>query len=81
MRPAFLLRMAVREARSGWQRLLFFLLSIAVGVGALVGIASFSANLEGAIRREARTLMAADLEVVSTQEFAAGPRAAIAAWT
>ena len=80
MRPAFLLRMAVREARTGWQRLLFFLLSIAVGVGALVGIASFSANLEGAIRREARTLMAADLEVVSSQEFAAEPRAAIAGW-
>ena len=80
MKPAFLLRMAVREARTGWQRLLFFLLSIAVGVGALVGIASFSANLEGAIRREARTLMAADLEVVSTQDFAPGPRAAIAAW-
>jgi putative ABC transport system permease protein len=81
VRPAFLLRMAAREARTGWQRLLFFLLSIAVGVGALVGIASFSANLEGAIRREARTLMAADLEVVSTQDFAAEPRAAIAAWT
>jgi len=80
VKAAFLLRMAVREGRTGWQRLLFFLLSIAVGVGALVGIASFSANLESAIRREARTLMAADLEVVSTQDFAAGPRAAIAAW-
>lgn len=81
MRPAFLLRMAAREARGGWRRLLFFVLSIAVGVGALVGIASFSANLEGAIRGEARTLMAADLEVVSTQEFAATSRATIAAWT
>ncbi len=80
MKAAFLLRMAVREARTGWQRLLFFLLSIAVGVGALVGIASFSANLEGAIRREARTLMAGDLEVVSSQEFEPATRAAIAAW-
>ena len=80
MKASFLLRMAVREARTGWQRLLFFLLSIAVGVGALVGIASFSANLEGAIRREARTLMAGDLEVVSSQEFDAQTRAAIAAW-
>lgn len=69
MRAGFLLRMAVREVRTGWQRLLFFLLSIAVGVGALVGIASFSANLEGAIRREARTLMAADLELSSSQVF------------
>ena len=80
MKAGFLLRMAVREARTGWQRLLFFLLSIAVGVGALVGIASFSANLEGAIRREARTLMAGDLEVVSSQVFDAETRAAIAAW-
>ncbi|MBK9758332.1 MAG: ABC transporter permease [Nannocystis sp.] len=80
MRPGFLLKMAVREVRTGWQRLLFFLLSIAVGVGALVGIASFSANLEGAIRREARTLMAADLELTSSQPFDAETRAAAAAW-
>jgi putative ABC transport system permease protein len=80
VKASFLLRMAAREARTGWQRLLFFLLSIAVGVGALVGIASFSANLEGAIRREARTLMAGDLEVVSSQEFDAQARDAVAAW-
>lgn len=80
MNAGFLLRMAVREARTGWRRLLFFVLSIAVGVGALVGIASFSANLEQAIRREARTLMAADLEVASDRPLTEGPRAAIAAW-
>lgn len=79
MRAKFLLRMAYREARTGWRRLLFFLLSIAVGVGALVGIASFSVNIEQAIRREARTLMAADLEVASDRPLADGPRAAIAA--
>ena len=77
MRPGFLLRMAVREVRTGWQRLLFFVLSIAVGVGALVGIASFSANLEGAIRREARTLMAADVQLTSNQPFAEETRAAL----
>ncbi len=77
MRPGFLLRMAVREVRTGWQRLLFFVLSIAVGVGALVGIASFSANLEGAIRREARTLMAADVQLTSNQPFDAETRAAL----
>lgn len=78
MRPGFLLRMAAREVRTGWQRLLFFVLSIAVGVGALVGIASFSANLEGAIRREARTLMAADVQLQSNQPFTADTRAALA---
>jgi putative ABC transport system permease protein len=77
VRAGFLLRMAVREVRTGWQRLLFFLLSIAVGVGALVGIASFSANLEGAIRREARTLMAADLELSSSQVFDAATLQAV----
>ena len=71
--------MAVREVRTGWQRLLFFLLSIAVGVGALVGIASFSANLEGAIRREARTLMAADVEITSSQPFDAATIAVVQA--
>lgn len=70
--------MAVREVRTGWRRLLFFVLSIAVGVGALVGIASFSANLEGAIRREARTLMAADVQLTSNQPFDAETRATLA---
>lgn len=79
MRAGFLLRMAVREVRTGWQRLLFFLLSIAVGVGALVGIASFSANLESAIRREARTLMAADVQLTSNQPFTDDTRTALAA--
>ena len=36
----FVLRMAVREIRASWRRLLFFFVCIAVGVGAIVALRS-----------------------------------------
>ena len=36
----FVLRMAGREARSAWSRLLFFFLCVALGVGAIVALRS-----------------------------------------
>ncbi len=59
----FALRMALRELRRGRRRFLFFLLCIAIGVAGLVGIKGFNANLQQALLREARTLMAADMKV------------------
>ena len=37
---AFILRMALREIRASWQRLLFFFVCIAVGVAAIVALRS-----------------------------------------
>ena len=59
----FPLRMAWRETRAAWKHFLYFFVCIALGVGALVGVALFSANVERAVTREARGLMGGDLEV------------------
>ncbi len=58
-----LLAMAWRETRGSFRHFLFFLACIALGVGALVGVTGFSAGLEQTIRKEARALMAGDVEV------------------
>ncbi|MFM8541484.1 MAG: ABC transporter permease [Nitrospira sp.] len=59
----FPLKMAWRESRSSWRHFLHFFVCIALGVGALVGVALFSANVERAVTREARGLMGGDLEI------------------
>lgn len=56
-------RMAWREIRAGWRHFLFFLVCIAVGVGALVTVSVFATNVEQTIAREARSLMGGDIEV------------------
>ncbi|ULA65407.1 MAG: FtsX-like permease family protein [Nitrospira sp.] len=59
----FILKMAWRETRAAWRHFFYFLTSIAVGVGALVGVSLFSAHLEQAVTKEARGLLGGDLEV------------------
>ena len=59
----FMLKMAWRETRAAWRHFLYFLVCIAVGVGALVAVSLFGANVEGAVSREARSLLGGDLEV------------------
>ena len=55
--------MVWRETRGSFRHFLFFLACIALGVGALVGVTGFSAGLEQTIRKEARALIAGDVEV------------------
>ena len=57
----FVLRMAVRETRSAWKRLVFFFVCIAVGVGAIVSLRSVIQSVRGVLSTEARTLIAADI--------------------
>ncbi|MEK7726361.1 MAG: ABC transporter permease, partial [Nitrospirota bacterium] len=59
----FILKMAWRETRAAWRHFFYFLTSVAVGVGALVGVSLFSAHLEQAVTKEARGLLGGDLEV------------------
>ncbi len=59
----FALAMAWRETRAAWRHFLYFFVCIALGVGALVGVALFSVNVEQAVTREARGLMGGDLEI------------------
>ena len=61
-------RMAWREARAAAPKFLFVIFGVAAGVGALTGVRGFSAAFQDSLRKEARTLMAADLLI---RQFAA----------
>ena len=61
----FVLRMALREIRASWRRLLFFFICIAIGVGSIVALRSLIQTVRIALSGEARTLLGGDL-VVST---------------
>lgn len=65
----FIFNLTRREIRSSWQRLLFFFLCIALGVGSIVALRSLIQNLTKVVGNDARALMTADLEVTSTNDF------------
>lgn len=65
----FILNLTAREIRSSWQRLLFFFLCIALGVGSIVALRSLIQNLTRAVGTDARALMTADIELSSTSDF------------
>jgi len=64
---SFPLRMAWRETRAAWRHFTYFFVGIALGVAALVGVELFAANMDQAIQREARNLLAADVELRTTR--------------
>ena len=59
--------MAAREMRASWQRLLFFFVCIAIGVGAIVAIRSVIQSVRNAFAGEARALINADAVIASNQ--------------
>jgi putative ABC transport system permease protein len=65
----FVLRMAARETRAAWKRLLFFFLCIAVGVAAIVTLRSVIESVRGVFGREAKALIAADVLISTTSEW------------
>src|SRR3954471_16707151 len=65
----FVIKMAVRETRSAWKRLLFFFICIAVGVAAIVTLRSVIQNVRAVFGREARSLMAADVVVATSRDW------------
>jgi putative ABC transport system permease protein len=73
----FVLRMAVRETRSSWRRLLFFFICIAVGVAAIVALRSVIQSVRDVIGGEARSLIAADVLIASNREWPDSARATI----
>jgi putative ABC transport system permease protein len=83
----FVLRMAVRETRASWRRLLFFFLCIAIGVGAIAALRSIIQNVRSVLGSQARALIAADVLVSSATPLspavqrALGARAAAAGAT
>lgn len=61
----FVLKLAYREMRASWHRLLFFFICIAIGVGSIVTLRSLIQNLSSSVNREARSLLTADVQVAS----------------
>jgi putative ABC transport system permease protein len=66
--------MAGRELRAAPRRLFLLMGTVAVGVAALVAINSFTDNLRDSVRLQARSLLGADLSLVSRQPLS--PKAA-----
>src|SRR5205823_9163188 len=65
----FVLRMAARETRAAWRRLLFFFVCIAVGVAAIVALRSVIRNVRDVLGTEARALVAADVTINTTRDW------------
>ena len=59
----FVVAMALRESRAARRRLLLLTASVTVGVGALVALNSFTANMRRAVADQAQALLGADLAV------------------
>jgi putative ABC transport system permease protein len=76
-RLRFVLAMAWREGRASRRRGLLLITAVAIGVAALVAINSFTDNLGGSVRAEARALLGADLVVSSYQPFEDDTEAAL----
>jgi len=66
---SFILRMATREIRASWRRLVFFFICIAIGVGSIVALRSVIQSVRGALAGEARALLSADLLLTSNRPF------------
>src|SRR6185503_14150548 len=66
---AFVLKMAGRELRSAWKRLLFFFLCIAIGVSAIVALRSIIRNFNHVMTADARAILGADIQISSNRPW------------
>ena len=73
----FVVRMAARELRSSWRRLLLFFLCIAVGVGGIVLLRSVVQDVRTAMMDDARGLAAADVTLSTSRPWDEKTRAII----
>ena len=74
----WILRIAARDSRGSRRRLLMFVLSMSIGVAALVAVMGFAANLRTAVVDEALALLGADLGLESDSPFADSTETVIA---
>ncbi len=65
----FVLRMALRETRASWRRLLFFFVCIAVGVAAIVALRSVIQDVRAVFSTEAKALIAADVLISTNRDW------------
>lgn len=74
MAVGLVLRMAWREQRGAGRHFASLVACLALGVAALVAVASFGTSLERSVARSAKALMAADVEIRSTQPLSPAAR-------
>jgi putative ABC transport system permease protein len=74
----FVARMAWRELRASWRRLLLFFLCIALGVGGIVLLRSLVQDVRLAIAGDARGLLAADVLISTNRPWEETTRQALA---
>ena len=65
----FVIRMALREIRASWRRLLFFFACVAVGVGAIVALRSIIQSMRTGLAHEARALVGADVAILTSRAW------------
>ncbi len=70
----FVLRMAARELRASWRRLLFFFICVAIGVGAIVALRSIVQSVRAGLTSEARALLSADVVLQTNRGWDAATR-------
>ncbi|MEK9629427.1 MAG: FtsX-like permease family protein [Nitrospinota bacterium] len=58
-----LISLVFAESRGAWKRMSFFILSIAIGVGAVMTVKSFSNMVQETIQGQAKGLLAADIAI------------------
>lgn len=73
----FSLRLAWREGRSGLRKIGVYMVSITLGVGALVAIHSFREDVVRSVQAEARTILGADLRLGRNTPFSDSVRAVV----
>jgi putative ABC transport system permease protein len=69
--------MARRELRAGWRHLLPLLVSVTLGVAALVAVGTVGAALDARLAREGKVLMGGDLELRSARPLDAPTEAVL----
>lgn len=65
----FVIRMALRETRASWRRLLFYFICVAMGVGSIVLLRSAIRNFYEVMASDARTILMADLLIDSSRPW------------
>jgi putative ABC transport system permease protein len=69
--------MAWRETRGAWRHFVYFLVCIAVGVSALVGVSLFATHVDDAVSKQAKGLLGGDLEIRSSHPLTEESRAIV----
>ena len=79
LKVRFILRFVLSDLRQSYSRFAFVLLSFAIGIAILVAVSGLSANLRTMIASEAKSLLAADIAISSSQPLEAEVEALIPA--